>query len=333
MACGGLSNNIQIREQTTGFTYNGTGIRQRNVADPLIMRASTSYLTGQHNYKAGFNLLMTRKYEDYRERGASLALPVTYTFNGGVPRSLTEFVTPRVNPAMVRPNLGIFFQDQWNLKRVTLNYGIRYEYLRAYAAAVTEPAGFPSNAVADYPQVDCLPCWHDLNPRFALAWDLFGTGKTAVKAGFGRYVESLNSAYATTFGPSGAIVLSTTRSWTDTNRDFMPNCDLANTGINGECGAMANSSFGQLQYNTVPDAGFMTGFGKRQLQLAGIGRCRPRAAARHRHQHGVLSPLVRQLYRHRQHPRDAGRLQPVLRRRSDRLAARVGQRLADLRAV
>jgi hypothetical protein len=207
---------------------------------------------------------MTRKYDDYRERGASLSLPVTYTFNNGAPRSLTEFVTPRVNPAMVRPNLGIFVQDQWNLKRVTLNYGIRYEYLRAYAAAVTEPAGFPSNAVADYPQVDCLPCWHDLNPRIAVAWDLFGTGKTAVKAGFGRYVESLNSAYATTFGPSGAIVLSTTRSWTDTNRDFYPDCDLANTAINGECGAMANSSFGQLQYNTVPDAGFMTGFGKRQ---------------------------------------------------------------------
>jgi len=264
MACGGLANNIQIREQSNGFTFNGTGIRQRNVADPLIMRASTSYLTGQHNFKVGFNLLMTRKYDDYRERGASLSLPVTYTFNNGAPRSLTEFVTPRINPAMVRPNLGIFMQDQWNLKRVTLNYGLRYEYLRAYAAAITEPAGFPSNAVAEYPQVDCLPCWHDLNPRMAVAWDLFGSGKTAVKAGFGRYVESLNSAYATTFGPSGAIVLSTTRSWTDTNKDFYPNCDLANPALNGECGAMANSSFGQLQYNTVPDAGFMTGFGKRQ---------------------------------------------------------------------
>ena len=264
MACGGMANNVQIREQSTGFTYNGTGIRQRNVADPLIMRAAASYVTGRHNFKGGFNLLMTRKYDDYRERGASLSLPVSYMFNNGAPRSLTEFVTPRVNPAMVRPNLGIFVQDQWSMRRVTLNLGLRYEYLRAYAAAVTEPAGFPSNAVADYPQVDCLPCWHDLNPRMAVAWDLFGTGKTAVKAGLGRYVESLNSAYATSFGPSGAIVLSTTRSWTDANRDFYPNCDLANTGVNGECGAMANSSFGQLQYNTVPDAGFMTGYGKRQ---------------------------------------------------------------------
>src|SRR5262249_45197543 len=107
MPCGGLANGIQIRDTATGFTYNATGIRQRNVADPLIMRGSTSYVTGAHNVKFGFNLLMTRKYEDYRERGG-LDLPVTYTFNNGVPTQLTEFTTPRVNPAMVRPNLGVF---------------------------------------------------------------------------------------------------------------------------------------------------------------------------------------------------------------------------------
>src|SRR5262245_3519897 len=263
MACGGIANGIQIRDTGTGFTYNATGIRQRNVADPIIMRASASYVTGEHNVKLGFNALMTRKYDDYRERGA-VDLPVTYTFNNGVPTQLTEFVTPRVNPAFVRPNLGIFAQDQWMLHRLTLNLGLRYEYLRAYSGEIDEPAGFPGTAVAHYDRVDCLPCWHDLNPRMAVAYDLFGNGKTAVKAGLGRYVESLNTGYATTFGPSAAIVLSTTRSWTDRNGNFFPDCDLANTGLNGECGAMANSSFGQLQYNTVPEPGFMTGFGKRQ---------------------------------------------------------------------
>src|SRR5262249_36148541 len=46
--------------------------------------------------------------------------------------------------------------------------------------------------------------------------------------------------------------------------NFFPDCDLGNTAANGECGAMANSSFGQLQFNTVPGAGFMNGLGKRQ---------------------------------------------------------------------
>ena len=71
------------------------------------MRGSTSYVTGQHNVKAGFDMLLTRRYVDYRERGA-IGLPVSYRFNNGVPNRLTQYTTPLINPAFVRPSLGIF---------------------------------------------------------------------------------------------------------------------------------------------------------------------------------------------------------------------------------
>ena len=71
MSCGGNPNNVRIVEQSTGFTYNGIVNRRDNIAAPIIMRGSTSYVTGQHNFKAGFDMLMTRRYVDYRERGAS----------------------------------------------------------------------------------------------------------------------------------------------------------------------------------------------------------------------------------------------------------------------
>ena len=47
--------------------------------------------------------------------------------------------------------------------------------------------------------------------------------------------------------PANALVLSTTRTWNDTNRDYVADCDLTLTTANGECGAMANANFGQVR--------------------------------------------------------------------------------------
>jgi hypothetical protein len=264
MNCGGNPNNIRIAEQSTGFTYNGIVNRRDNIAAPMIIRGSSSYVTGQHNFKAGFDVLMTRRYVDYRERGA-IGLPVSYRFNNGVPNRLTQYTTPLINPAFVRPSLGIFAQDQWTLQRFTLSAGLRYEYLRAYSGEITQPSGFPNSTGVHYDRVDCLPCWHDINPRVGVAWDVFGNGGTAVKAGLGRYVESLNSGYATNFGPGAGVVVQANRTWGDANRDFFPNCDLKNLAANGECGALDNQAFGQALVNTVPDTGFMNGWNKRQF--------------------------------------------------------------------
>ena len=38
--------------------------------------------------------------------------------------------------------------------------------------------------------------------------------------------------------PLQRIVTSTTRTWTDSNKDYVPNCDLQNPAKNAECGAM-----------------------------------------------------------------------------------------------
>jgi hypothetical protein len=67
-------------------------------------------------------------------------------------------------------------------------------------------------------------------------------------------------------------VLNTNRSWTDTDRDYFPDCDLANLARNGECGPTDNAAFGQAALNTVPEQGFMEGYGKRQYNWqASIG--------------------------------------------------------------
>jgi hypothetical protein len=155
-----------------------------------------------------------------------------------VPISLTELASPLIaGEVKIRPDLGIFVQDQWKLNRVAINLGLRYEYHRVYSDSLTTPAG-PLVDAHSLPRVNCIPCWHDLDPRVGVAWDVFGDGKTAVKASMGRYVALTSYVQSRAFAPQNAIVASTSRSWSDLNSDLVPDCDLRNPNANGECQVM-----------------------------------------------------------------------------------------------
>ena len=41
-----------------------------------------------------------------------------------------------------------------------------------------------------FPEVKDVPNWKDVNPRVGAAYDLFGTGRTAIKGFLGRYRRS-----------------------------------------------------------------------------------------------------------------------------------------------
>ena len=252
---------VNIKDTALNFTYNGVGvIASQDTQYPTNQRMTVSYVTGGHNIKTGFLAIETPKtYTSGSDRGS---LPYTYTFANGVPTQITEQVSPLYQTATLRMSLGAFVQDQWKINRLTVNLGLRYEYLNAYAPANTRPAG-PLTDAASFPEVDCLPCWKDINPRSAIVYDLFGDGKTALKFSFGRYSNAATTLLAETFRPTTASVNSTTRAWTDSNGNFFPDCDLRSPVANGECGAMANSSFGQQQVKSTPDPNWVNGFGNR----------------------------------------------------------------------
>src|SRR5207244_1058107 len=154
------------------------------------------------------------------------------------PMSLTEYASPTNSNIEVTfpPDFGIFAQDQWTLHRVTLNLGLRYEYHRTKADPVTTFAGplVDSHAL---PGLDCIPCWHDIDPRFGIVWDVFGDGKTAIKGQLGPYgwagslamerqlangVALTAGFYRTVFGN-----FTVTRNTAVTPADFSPYCFTA----------------------------------------------------------------------------------------------------------
>ena len=101
-----------------------------------------------------------------------------------------------------------------------------------------------------------------------VAYDLFGNGKTAIKFNLGKYMEAIPATNSDLdLNPIIRTAISTTRTWTDTNKDFVANCDLSNREKNGECAAMDNKNLGLEVFDRTYDTGFTRGWGQRPVQL------------------------------------------------------------------
>lgn len=238
---------------------NGRGNQSSNGK----IRASMSYVTGSHALKIG-GVGMSGVYDIF----GTYEQPYVYRFNRQVPAGLTQFATPHYSKSNLKLNLGIYGQDQWTINRLTLNLGVRFSYFNAYNPEQTRPAG-PFTPALVSPRQDNVPNWRDIDPRVGAAYDLFGDGKTAIKAFFGRYVAAMASGLAQAANPANAMVTQTTRTWGDTDLDFVPDCDLGNLQANQECGRVDNLNFGTVVVNTRYADNILDGFGVRPYTWQG----------------------------------------------------------------
>ena len=65
------------------------------------------------------------------------------------------------------------------------------------AAADAGPGPQVPNRSISFDEVTGVPAWKDVTPRLGLAYDVFGTGKTAVKLAIGKYLEAPNPPNST----------------------------------------------------------------------------------------------------------------------------------------
>jgi hypothetical protein len=90
---------------------------------------------------------------------------------------------------------GFYAQDDIQLTpQLTLNAGLRYEFTTMPEEKYNRDSALPDLS-ASAPVVGPLyqnPTYTNLSPRFGLAWDPFGTGRTAVRGGYGLYFNTNN---------------------------------------------------------------------------------------------------------------------------------------------
>jgi hypothetical protein len=258
-----------VLEQSNNLSYRGTTGGAANAWEPtLFWRTTASYITGAHAFKVGFNRYTS--YKDQKTFGIDSAM--SFRFNNGVPNRLTLQAWPIFRRTDIDADDGVFVQDRWTTNRVTLTVGLRYDYFHSsYPEVTLGPGQFAPARNIVLPATDGVR-WHDIEPRSGLAVDLFGNGKTAVKVSLNKYLgPQAARGIIEDLAPASRLVTSTTRSWNDSffpagdprRGNFVPDCDLLNTGANAECGAMANPNFGTIVPGTVYDPEFLRGWNKR----------------------------------------------------------------------
>jgi len=313
---------------TTGSINNGTYFNNDN----LQMRASASYVTGNHNAKVGYDGKVMKSYQRPQFNDlqmnyayatpastctAGLTPPATGTWCGllspgvpnpatspfsltqvgaggvvsqtcingegnvvcrwPVPTSITEFLPNKLDQTVYANSL--YIQDQWTLTRLTINGALRYDnaisrfgetcvgpdlYLTDRQYCVNTPG---SGAGKDGKGVS----FQNLTPRWGVAWDVFGTGKTSIKWNMGKYAAGagITGIYtAANVAQPGRTVTSFTRGWSDINGDRIADCDLTVPAVapastvttipaSGECAAitaLTNSSIANYRrFGRSPD--------------------------------------------------------------------------------
>jgi hypothetical protein len=232
---------------------------------------AASYVTGTHSFRFGATLSATATGGSSRpERATWRRSPTTTAY----PVSVTLRLPMDARNGIKR-DLGLYAQDRWTIHdRVTLNLGLRFEhFIGDSRESEILPNRFNdgvkygkcSDGKAD-PRAGCageVQNWKDISPRVGVAWDVFGTGRTAVKASIARYVAGQQVAVARQANPVEVLTRLDTRTWRDLDGNGLPFDANGNIQLNELTASTASATFGRNVSTVSYDPAVLNGWGKR----------------------------------------------------------------------
>jgi len=253
-------NGPHFYDDFTGYSWGNTGADEYTYKPKINISLTATkflddFLGGNHEFKAG--LEWERNRGDW---GFYMKQPLFWTFydgspyfyaaqNGGVTDpvygdGLLEYAAMGTTYGSgaeigITSRVGGFIQDSFTIKRLTINLGVRADHLTAWSpgrakGAATDPVALaigatyfePTFGINPYDSVsyatwnNAFPYGTFFSPRVGLTYDLFGKGKTALKASFTRQQEGFPTGTFSSMYP--LTWRSFTWNWWDDNHNGLP---------------------------------------------------------------------------------------------------------------
>jgi hypothetical protein len=230
-----------------GTTSNAKTYEYGSYPDRHNAQASAAYLAGGHNIKWGFQ----NSWGPYNQSAWANA-DLYQNYLNGVPATVTLLGTPTHWKDRLNANLGIYAQDSWTLKRLTLTYGLRWSYIsERVSGQPTQHGRFAT--IPGFSNIN-LPIWRSWSPRLAVVYDLFGNARTAVRFGFNRFEDAATTVIASLYDPANAANVQATVAWTNLAKDniahgevgcvyLTPGCEINFAQMPANFGTVALSKF------------------------------------------------------------------------------------------
>ena len=233
-------------QSVTGFLGQGQREGNRGPEGTGNFLDHVSYLRGKHAFKFGFEFLEGVADNDpYNYGNGSVTFKTLTTFLEGTPSKGIVLVGDPTTHGRMHSFAG-FVQDDWRVSsRVTLNLGLRYEYDGRPIETNNYMGNFNPNvnpattpAIYEAGSGSFPPLYNrdlkDFAPRFGLAWDVKGNGKTVVRLGGGIYYNPALLGELIDLNPFGANFpsIGVNNSGTAINQHTSSQFNLATNQIN-----------------------------------------------------------------------------------------------------
>jgi hypothetical protein len=178
----------------TGISsVNRTSAAARDNQDKMninvtLSHAASDFIRGTHDFKFG---VQTTPWNRSTYRGAFASDLLFYDL-GTAPYYALNQEPYALGGSM--PTYGGFVQDDWTVNsRLSLNLGVRYEYLNASVQQVEQLNGELQPTGKVFPGIDDLITFSQWSPRLGATVKLDSEGKTVAKSHWGRYYGKLIS--------------------------------------------------------------------------------------------------------------------------------------------